>query len=76
MIALTPNIIITAKDDHLIVWDISEGMPMRVILLDGTGDRQSFVKNLKISSPNRTAVCELGSQLCLIHFPTLTEKYD
>ncbi|XP_054168861.1 sterol regulatory element-binding protein cleavage-activating protein-like [Oppia nitens] len=76
MLLLTPNILVTARDDHLVLYDVSEAVAIRMIELDANCDKQSYIKNLKMSSQSRAVVCDYGKQLCVIHFPSATEKSD
>jgi hypothetical protein len=74
MLLLTPNLLVTAREDHLVLWDISEAIPLRIIELDTNCDKQNYIKCLKLSSQSRAVVCDYGKQLCVIHFPSLTKK--
>ncbi|CAG2162507.1 unnamed protein product [Oppiella nova] len=76
LLLLTPNILVTAREDHLVLFDISEAIAIRIIELDANCDKQNYIKNLKISSQSRAVVCDYGKQLCVIHFPSVTEKSD
>lgn len=76
MVLLTPNILITAREDHIVLWDISEANPIRIIILDPTESKQSYIKWLKLCSQSKTLVCDIGKQLCLVQFPGLTMKCD
>ena len=76
VIALAPNILITAKDDYLTIWDISEATELKVITLDSCHDKYSFIKNLKLASKSQAVVCDYGQYLYIIHFPGLTQKCD
>ena len=84
IVNLAPNILVTAKEDQLVVWDISEARPLRVISLSSShmtnrtsvSERESFVKNLRVSSASRVLVCDSGPQVCLVQFPDITEKFD
>lgn len=83
IVNLAPNILITAKEDQLVLWDISEAQPLRVIALATTSansrtatERHSFIKNIRVSSTSRVLVCDSGPQLCIVHFPGVVEKFD
>lgn len=88
IVLLAPNVLVTAKEDRLVIWDIGEGEPLRIIALDsgsklnssgrtaGLCERQSYIKNLSVCSQSRVVACESGSDLCLVHFPGVTEKFD
>jgi hypothetical protein len=76
MVLLAPNILVTAKEDHLVLWDISEAKPLRLVLLDTSGDKQCYIKNVRLSSQSRAVTCDFGAQLCVIHFPGIEEKCD
>ena len=76
MLLLSPNVLVTAREDHLVLWDISEANALRIVALDANCDKQNYIKNLKISSQSRAVVCDYGKQLCVIHFPSATEKCD
>lgn len=88
MVLLSPNILVTARDDHLVLYDISEGRAVRIVdvnekdnIANGGGHRnhlhdhrRSLIKNIRLSS--RAVICDSGLQLCVIHFPGVTEKDD
>uniref|UniRef100_T1K2T8 Sterol regulatory element-binding protein cleavage-activating protein n=1 Tax=Tetranychus urticae TaxID=32264 RepID=T1K2T8_TETUR len=77
MVPLRSNILITAKEDHLILWDLSEAVPLRVINLSSFGDsKSSCIKNLRIANNSRAVVCDYGKNVCFIHFPGVTQKSD
>ncbi|RWS16320.1 Sterol regulatory element-binding protein cleavage-activating protein-like protein [Dinothrombium tinctorium] len=76
MILLTSNILVTAKEDHLILYDISEASAIRIVNFNHSGDSKSYIKNLRISSRSRAVVCEFGKLLCIVHFPGVTQKND
>lgn len=76
MLLLTPNILVTAREDHLVLWDISEANPLRIIALDSAGEKNNYIKCLRLSSQSRAVVCDYGKQLCVVHFPGVTEKDD
>lgn len=122
MVLLAANVLVTAKEDNLILYDIREGKRIGTVNLSTStttsvpsspstrmvnnsanvtssspllsspsptasssasnqGHNQHlllnqgkcYIKNLKVSTQNRAVVCDLGSQICVIH---LTEKYD
>lgn len=76
MLLLQPNILVTAREDHLVLWDISEANPIRIVALDANCDKQLYIKSLGLSSQSRAVVCDYGKQLCVIHFPSVSEKSD
>ncbi|XP_053205052.1 sterol regulatory element-binding protein cleavage-activating protein-like [Panonychus citri] len=77
MVPLTPNILITAKEDHLILWDLSEATPLRIINLSSFGDnKSSCIKNLRIANKSRAVIADYGKNICIIHFPGVTQKSD
>lgn len=76
MVLLDPNILVAAKEDHLILYDVREAKKARVVEVKSPSERPSYIKSLKLSSASHAVVCDLGYQLCVIHFPGLTEKSD
>lgn len=89
IVNLAPNILITAKEEQLVVWDIAEAQPLRVIALSGGGrsgqaghssaaasERRAFIRNIRVSSASRVLVCDSGPELVIVHFPGVIEKFD
>ncbi|XP_067127513.1 LOW QUALITY PROTEIN: sterol regulatory element-binding protein cleavage-activating protein [Centruroides vittatus] len=71
VVLLTNNVIVTAKEDHLVLWDVNHGETLQMISL-GSYEQGAFVKRLKLAG--RALVCDYGSQLFVIHFPAIREK--
>lgn len=71
VVLLTNNVIVTAKEDHLVLWDVNHGETLQMISL-GSYEQGAFVKELKLAG--RALVCDYGSQLFVIHFPAIREK--
>lgn len=83
MLLLSSNILVTARDDRLLLYNISDGREVRSVeISDSSRERDhSFhsncmIKNLRLSSQSRAVVCDFGLQLCVIHFPGVADKYD
>ena len=81
MLLLARNILVTAREDHLVLWDVSEGRALRVVLLDGQQKAENrreghYVRNIRLASKSRAVVCDLGKYLCVVHFPGITQKDD
>ena len=84
MLLLSSNILVTACDDRLVLYNISDGREVRSVDISDSSrapDRSSFhsncmIKNLRLSSQSRAVVCDFGLQFCVIHFPCVADKYD
>lgn len=82
MILLSADIIVTARDDCLVLYNVSEGRQVRVVDIgDSSRARDhsslhSMIKNLRLSSQSRAVVCDFGLQFCVVHFPAVADKYD
>ena len=77
MVLLDPNILVVAKEDHLILHDVRDaGKKSKRVEIKSPSERPSDIKSLKLSSASHAVVCDLGNQLAVIHFPGLTQKSD
>lgn len=84
MLLLSSNILVTARDDRLVLYSISDGRQVRCVEITDssrTPDHSAFhsscmIKNLRLSSQSRAVVCDFGLQFCVIHFPSVADKYD
>ena len=86
MLLLSPNILVTCLDDCLVLYSLKEGREVRrVDVGDATRDPRrsssfchssSMIKTLRLASQSRAVVCDFGLQFCVIHFPSVTDKYD
>lgn len=84
MILLSADIIVTARDDCLVLYNVGDGREVRVVDIrdsSRTRDHSSqhsncMIKNLRLSSQSRAVVCDFGLQFCVVHFPAAADKYD
>lgn len=73
MALLSETIVITAKEDHLVLWDINQGEAVQVVML-GPGDSGVAVHQVHCTSD--AVVCDYGHSLCVVYFPALSTKFD
>ncbi|ODM95859.1 Sterol regulatory element-binding protein cleavage-activating protein [Orchesella cincta] len=73
LVMLTHNLLITSKRGSLIVWDVRSGEPVRAVRL-GHRDNAVFVR--QIMSCGDAILCDYGSQLRLVRFPSVVNKID
>ena len=66
MILLSPNILVSAKDDHLVLYDISEGSILRIIDINESDVRSSTAAVTSTSSTNNSTT-NPGSTTCTSH---------
>lgn len=70
---LSENIVVTAKEDHLVLWDINHGEAIQVIML-GPGDGGVGIHQLHRTT--EAILCDYGYELCMVYFPALSTKVD
>lgn len=73
MALLSETIAITAKEDHLVLWDLNQGEAVQVVML-GPGDSGVAVHQVHCTSD--AVVCDYGHSLCVVYFPALSTKFD
>lgn len=73
MALLSETIVITAKEDHLVLWDLNQGEAVQVVML-GPGDSGVAVHQVHCTSD--AVVCDYGHSLCVVYFPALSTKFD
>lgn len=73
MALLSDNIVVTAKEDHLILWDVNQGEAVQMVLL-GPGDSGIAVHQVHCTAD--AVVCDYGHSLCVVYFPALSTKFD
>lgn len=73
MALLSDNIVVTAKEDHLVLWDTNQGEAIQVVML-GPGDSGVAVHQVFCTSD--AVVCDYGHSLCVVYFPALSTKVD
>ncbi|ELU06614.1 hypothetical protein CAPTEDRAFT_96666 [Capitella teleta] len=71
---LTSNLMLTGGQGSLYLWDIGKGEVLRDVVL-GDYDSSIFVRQIHVIDQS-TVVCDYGSQVCVIHFPSVLEKSD
>ena len=84
MLLLSPEILVMARDDSLVLYNMREGREVRSVDIRDSSrgpDHSSFhssclIKSLRLSSQSRAVVCDFGLQFCVIHFPAVADKYD
>jgi hypothetical protein len=74
MVMLTHNLLITSKQDSLLVWDVRRAEPIRAVRLGVGGG--VFVQHL--ITVQDSVVCDYGSQLRVVRFPLVPDakNYD
>ncbi|XP_064456623.1 sterol regulatory element-binding protein cleavage-activating protein-like isoform X2 [Ornithodoros turicata] len=70
---LSENIVITAKEDHLVLWDMNHGEAIQVIML---GPSDSGVSIHQLHRTAEAVLCDYGYELCVVYFPALSTKVD
>ncbi|XP_077514894.1 SREBP cleavage activating protein isoform X3 [Amblyomma americanum] len=73
MALLSETIVVTAKEDHLVLWDLNQGEAVQVVML-GPGDSGVAVHQVHCTSD--AVVCDYGHSLCVVYFPALSTKFD
>ncbi|KAF4532599.1 hypothetical protein B566_EDAN013377 [Ephemera danica] len=73
MVMLTHNLLITSKQDCLLVWDVRRGEPVRAVRL-GHAASGVFVQHL--IALHDSVVCDYGSQLRVVRFPLVAETIN
>lgn len=69
------NILVTAKEDELHLWDVCEGKLLKMVRLSGDG-KFAYVRNLSLCFRGKVLVCDHGTSLCFIHFLGIMQKHD
>lgn len=67
---LTSGIVVSANQNRLVLWDVNYGDALRVVIL--STDDHVVIRQLRIIG--RAIVCTYGNELCVVHFPAMTEK--
>ncbi|KAG1682612.1 Sterol regulatory element-binding protein cleavage-activating protein [Nymphon striatum] len=70
---LTSNVLVTARQGSLVLWDINEGEAIRIVKL-GNSDSSISVHQMKHTSTG--VIVDYGQNLKVVPFPTMTEKVD
>jgi len=72
MVMLTHNLLVTSKQDSLLVWDVRRAEPIRAVRLGVAATTGLFVHHL--ITVQDSVVCDYGSQLRVVRFPLVTTK--
>ncbi|KAG8189219.1 hypothetical protein JTE90_013751 [Oedothorax gibbosus] len=73
LMLLTNNIMVTTKEDNLVLWDVNHGEALRMIMV-GSGDHSVYIRLLRLSG--QSVVCDYGPQIFIINFPAISDKSE
>ena len=75
VVVFANNILVTAKEDELHLWEVSEGKLLKIIKLTSES-KYACIRNLSLCLRGKVLVCDYGTNLCLIHFLGIMQKHD